>query len=176
MAPIDLAAVWKPDPAKQSALARWRGIVRIVQNQLRHRFLENLLILLGIALGVGVLTGMGSFLRFLVSLDEDLLRSQPEMQSVIVRPRTFDASELWGAGSPPAVRLAAELAEPVQLSTDDLIAARRELADAEHVVAGGVVIRPYVITSAGGRPLEAGAREEGGTLTADRLQQDNVAP
>ena len=70
--------------AKQSALARWRGIVRIAQRQLRHRFLENLLILLGIALGVGVLTGMGSFLRFLVSLDEDLLRSQPEMQSVIV--------------------------------------------------------------------------------------------
>ena len=73
MAPIDLAAVWKPDPSKQSALARWRGIVRIAQRQLRHRFLENLLILLGIALGVGVLTGMGSFWRFLVSLDEDLL-------------------------------------------------------------------------------------------------------
>ncbi len=176
MAPIDLAAVWKPDPSKQSALARWRGIVRIAQRQLRHRFLENLLILLGIALGVGVLTGMGSFLRFLVSLDEDLLRSQPEMQSVIARPRTFDASELWGVGSPPAVRLAAELAEPVQLSTDDLIAARRELADAEHVVAGGIVIRAYAITSVGGRPVQADDQEQGASITEYRLQLQRATP
>ena len=98
------------------------------------------------------------------------------MQSVIARPRTFDASELWGVGSPPAVRLAAELAEPVQLSTDDLIAARRELADAEHVVAGGIVIRAYAITSVGGRPVQADDQEQGASITEYRLQLQRATP
>ena len=125
-----LKALWRNSTSQpfgnriraQSGGARLLGMAGLSLRQLQHRFLESFLILLSIALGVGVLTGMGAFLRFLVALEAEMLSSQAELQAVIVRPRTFDTTELWSAGAPPAVRLTADVVQPIQLTTEDLLA------------------------------------------------------
>lgn len=124
---IDLSAVWQPDPARRSRAARLQGVIRLSMKQLRHRFLESLLIVLGIAVGVGVLTGMETVLRLVVRWDTEILASLPTYRAVTVRPRTFDLGELYRDGGAPAVRLTGGLLDPVTLTTEDVIAARNEV-------------------------------------------------
>lgn len=154
MAQLDPSYTWRPDPARQSRGARWRGMARLSLKQLRHRFLESLLILLGIALGVGVLTGMGAFLRFLVGLEDLMLGSQAELQAVVVRPRNFDTGSLWGDGAPAAVPLPPELINPAQLTSDDVLAARRDLTGAQYIAARSGIISSSPIVAVDGQPLQ----------------------
>ncbi|MFO7318604.1 MAG: ABC transporter permease [Bacillota bacterium] len=155
MAQLDLSNIWMPDPARRSRAAVVRGMARLSYKQLRHRFLESLLILLGIALGVGVLTGTETFLRFSASLDAEVLRSQAELQAVNIRPRTFDTSQLWTGDAPAAVRLTPDVIEPLELTTEDLLAIKGELESGRYVVAPSSIITYQRIVEAGGRPAVA---------------------
>lgn len=125
---LDLSHVWQPDPTRRSKLARFRGVIKLSAKQLRHRLLESLLIVLGIALGVGVLTGMESLLRFLVTMENEALVSQPEVSAVSVAPRTFDMTELYQSDGVPAIRLVGGLDDPVQLTMEHLLWARNEVS------------------------------------------------
>src|SRR5690606_41339760 len=58
-----------------SVLARWLGVLRLSRRQLQQRWLESVLIMLGIALGVGVLTAGETFVRFQTSMVEDVMGS-----------------------------------------------------------------------------------------------------
>ena len=68
-----------------SVLARWLGVLRLSRRQLQQRWLESVLIMLGIALGVGVLTAGETFVRFQTSMVEDVMGSvAPEWRAVTV--------------------------------------------------------------------------------------------
>src|SRR5690625_4952976 len=123
---IQLSDVWQPDPAGRSRFARFKGMVHLSLKQLRHRFLESLLILLGIALGVGVLTGAETFVRYLLTLESSYLTEN--MPSVYVRPKTADLSGLYASqGGVPAVRIAESLTEPVELYLEHMLQARQDV-------------------------------------------------
>lgn len=156
MSPIQLSTVSPIDPGRRSAGARWRGTIRLSLRQLRHRFLESLLILVGIAVGVGVLTGMGGFLRFAAEFENESLRLQPELRAVTVRPRTFDMAELYGIDAVPAVPVAAGLLEPLELTSDDVLAARAQISQAVEIVGGLSGSSSSPIAAVDGRPLDAG--------------------
>src|SRR5690606_36208291 len=127
MSRIDLTQVWSTDPTHRSGRARFLGVVRLSAKQLRHRFLESLLIVLGIALGVGVLTGMETFLRYLITMEEEIFATSAEMQAVQVQPKRFDLSQFFGADGVAAVRLAGDITSPATLRLDDVLAARAEI-------------------------------------------------
>lgn len=127
MSRIDLTQVWSTDPTHRSGRARLLGVVRLSAKQLRHRFLESLLIVLGIALGVGVLTGMETFLRYLITMEEEIFATSAEMQAVQVQPKRFDLSQFFGADGVAAVRLAGDITSPATLRLDDVLAARAEI-------------------------------------------------
>jgi|GEM_PF-1706359 len=164
MAQIDLSAVWNPDPSRRTSGATLRGMARLSYKQLRHRFLESLLILLGIALGVGVLTGMSAFLRFLVALDDQALRFQSELKAVNIRPRAFDTSELWANDAPAAIPLTADLIEPPELTTDDLLAVRQEVSGAAYVVGNDGITIGDPIVAVDGVPLTQEGESRGASL------------
>lgn len=179
MSPIDLSAVWNPDPGRRSAGARRRGAIGLSLRQLRHRFLEILLILIGIAVGVGVLTGMGGFLRFLGALESDTLLLQPELEAVTVRPRTFDMAELYGVDAAPAVPVSHAFAQPIQLTTDDVLAARKELPGVAAIIAGFGGSSSSPIANVDGRPLETPPDDAQDTgplmLSIERVTPDEFA-
>lgn len=165
---IDLSSVWQPDPARRSRLARLRGLVRLSGKQLRHRFLESLLIVLGIAVGVGVLTGTESVVRFLVKLDTELLLSIPSFRAVTARPRTLDLSELYGVdGGVPALRLSGALLDPITLTTEDLIAAKSEVPAIGQASAGRSGASSSLISAVDGQPV---------ALQPDQADQGTTAP
>lgn len=179
---LDLSGVYQPDPSRRSSLARTSGIIGLSIKQLRHRFLESLLILLGIALGVGVLTGMQSFLGFLLRLEGDAMRLQPELTAVTVQAKTFDLSELYGFGGGEgraAIRLAGGIDDVVQLTSDDLLDARAGVPGIAYSAAGFGRSTGSSITAIDGRPVEAaGAGQAAGgglTLELERITPDNFA-
>lgn len=106
--------------------AKWLGIVRLAVRQLRQRWLESLFILLGIALGVGVFTGMETYIRFSETMTQDLVRSNPQILAVRVQAQSFDLNTFYQSQT-PAVRLDPTLSAPLQLGLDDLLALREAL-------------------------------------------------
>lgn len=119
--------------ADGSPLARWRGIFRIAARQLRQRWLESVLIVLGISLGVGVFTTTETLLRFLLRLEGALTSSQ-QLMSAAIRPMKLDLGELARGGS-LAVFVPPDLMDPVQLGLEDLYAIRRDVSDLEYAAA-----------------------------------------
>lgn len=166
MSPIDLSAVAQLDPGRRSAGARWRGTIRLSLRQLRHRLLESLLILLGIAVGVGVLTGMGGFLRFLSEFERESMYLQPELRAVTVRPRTFDMAELYGIDAAPAVPVGPAFINPIQLTSDDVLAARSQVAGAAEIIGGLSGSSSSPIITVDGRPLGAATGDSGASGSA----------
>lgn len=143
---------------------------------MRRRFLESLLILFGIALGVGVLTGMESFLRFLVAMENDSLLGQPNLRSVVVSPKTFDLAELYGGGGQPAVRLAGGRTDPVTLTVDDLLAARSEVSGIAYVTTGQSGAFGTPIVAVDGRPWQPADApgQSVPTLVVERITPDDL--
>src|SRR5690606_21075233 len=73
-------------PLKRSGLARWLGVLRLSRRQLQQRWLESALIVLGLALGVGVLTAGETFVRFQQSMVVERPGAvAPEWRAVPVR-------------------------------------------------------------------------------------------
>lgn len=122
-------------PAKGSRLARWRGIVRLAGRGLMQRWLESLFILLGIALGVGVFTGMETYIRFNLSTVSEAVRSMPQLYAVQVLPRRLDLAAFINLGV-PAARVDSELVEPVDFTLDDLLALRDSIPEVEYALVG----------------------------------------
>lgn len=159
---IDLSSLWQPDPARRSGFARVLGLIRLSRKHLRHRFLESLLIVLGIAIGVGVLTGMESFVRFLLRLDSQYLVSASELRAITIRPRTFNMDEFYLDGGAAAVRISGDLTDPITLTAADLIAARREVPGIGAVSARSGAFGAW-ITAVDGQP-PASSPERAGRL------------
>lgn len=122
---------------RESLFARWLGVLRLSRRQLQQRWLESVLIVLGLALGVGVLTAGETFVRFQGVANTDMLaRHVREWRAVTVQPVRIDPTDaLFGEGSVPAVRIDGDMEEePVQLSLGDVRALRDEVPGLRHVV------------------------------------------
>lgn len=119
----------------ESRAARWWGIVRLARRHLQRRWLESLLILVGIAMGVGVFTGMESLLRFAQSLEAASLRFNPEVQAVRVQGRQFDVETFYRTDI-PGVRIDATFTAPMRFSLDDLLILRESLPVIGHLFTG----------------------------------------
>lgn len=131
MSQLHISDVWQPDAVKRSRRARLGGVIRLTLKQLRHRFIESLLILLGIALGVGVVTGTETFLRYIFALQRNVYAQN--VTTVAVRPQRIDTSELYSSGGVPAIRIAGPLAEPVELTVDHMLRAREDVPSVAYV-------------------------------------------
>ncbi|REJ34242.1 MAG: hypothetical protein DIU83_04350, partial [Bacillota bacterium] len=97
-------------------------MLRLSRRQLQQRWLESALIVLGLALGVGVLTAGETFVRFQQSMVVERLGAvAPERRAVTVRPRApVTTEQLFGTNSVPAVRGAARvLSDPGPLPAPD---------------------------------------------------------
>ena len=108
----------------------WLGVLRLSARQLQQRWLESALIVVGIALGVGVLTTGQALVRFqTVGLVELVAQEVPEWRAVSVRPVRIElSSQFFGQESLPAVPVSAEvLTEPVQPTLEDVLAVREEV-------------------------------------------------
>jgi len=114
----------------RSRLVMWLGVFRLSARQLQQRWLENTLIVVGIALGVGVLTTGQALVSFqtagLVAL---VAQEIPDWRAVSVRPVRIDvSSQFFGQESLPAVPVSEQvLGEPVQPTLEDLLAVREEV-------------------------------------------------
>lgn len=175
---IDLASVWRPDSARRSGLARVLGLIRLSRKHLQHRFLESLLIVLGIAVGVGVLTGMETFIRFAYHLEARTLMSAPELRSISVQPRGLDLAEFYNVdGGVAAIRVMGDLSDPITLTAEDLVAARREVPGVGAASASsGVFVTP--ITAIDGQPatLPSPQALESGPLQMLALRVEGYTP
>lgn len=108
----------------------WLGVLKLSARQLRQRWLESALILLGIALGVGVLTTGQTLVTFqTVGLLELVAQTSPSWRAVTVRPAQVDVtSQFFGTQSVPAVPVTFDAMEPpVELSLADVLAVRDEV-------------------------------------------------
>lgn len=115
-----------------SGLARWRGILRLSRRQLQQRWLESLFIVLGIAMGVGVFTGMETFVRFAYTMSSQELRLNPQAQGIRVMPRRVDFNTFRELGSVPAIRLGQDLETPVEFALADLLGVREAVSRISH--------------------------------------------
>lgn len=125
MSQLQISDVWQPDPTKHSRFARFKGVVHLSIKQLKYRFLESLLILLGIALGVGVVTGTETFLRYINTLQQSYLAEN--ITTVSVRPQMVNLSDLYSSGGVPAIRIAAPLTDPVELTVEHMLRAKQDV-------------------------------------------------
>lgn len=135
-----------------SVLARWLGVLRLSRRQLQQRWLESVLIMLGIALGVGVLTAGETFVRFQTSMVEDVMGSvAPEWRAVTVTPRLAGpAQEFSGPNSVPAVRIAPELMEePAEISVADVLTMRSDVPGVAYVTLGSGGTRGFPLVAVG---------------------------
>lgn len=137
--------------SKTSRLARWRGIVRLAGRRLKQRWLESLFILLGIALGVGVFTGMETFVRFDLGSISDVILSSPQFYAVQVVPRRLEIGGLVNQNT-PATRIDPVLADPVEFRLDDLLALRGSIAEIGAMFVGQSG-RGYQITALDGESV-----------------------
>lgn len=140
--------------AKASGLARWRGILKFARRQLQQRWLESLFILLGIALGVGVFTGMETFVRFTLNLSSESMASVPQLSSVQVMPRRIDLNTFTDR-SMPAMRIDPELAEPVAIRLGDLLTLRESIPEIGSLFVSGSG-RGYDISAIDGETVDMG--------------------
>lgn len=110
--------------ARTSGLARWLGVLKLSRRQLQQRWLESVLIVLGIGLGVSVLTTGETFVRFQNRMTVELVAGQiRQWEAVTVMPQARGGTEvLFGTDSVPAVRVSLEDLEavPVRFSLEDL--------------------------------------------------------
>lgn len=131
-----------------SVLARWLGVLRLSRRQLQQRWLESVLIMLGIALGVGVLTAGETFVRFQQSMVTEVLGAAvPEWRAVSIQPRMLNPVEdFYGQNPVPAVRITADMLEaPAEITVEDVLALRRDVPGVEHVtVVAGTRETPIV--------------------------------
>lgn len=112
---------------RTGAAACWLGVLRLSLRQLQQRWLESMLIVLGIALGVGVLTTGETFVRFQSRVFTDFVAGQArEWAAITVQPLTANAAQaFYGAEAVPAVRVSLhDLEEPVQFTLGDVLAIR----------------------------------------------------
>ncbi len=141
-------------PLKRSGLARWLGVLRLSRRQLQQRWLESALIVLGLALGVGVLTAGETFVRFQQSMVVERLGAvAPEWRAVTVRPRApVTTEQLFGTNSVPAVRVAAEfLTDPATITAEDVLTLRRDVPGVAHVSVGVGTSRRLPVVTLGDR-------------------------
>lgn len=131
MSQLQISDVWQLDHTKRSRFARLSGVIRLALKQLRHRFIESLLILLGISLGVGIVTGTETFLRYIFTLQRIYLVEN--VTTVAVRPQRIDTGELYSSGGVPAIRIAGPLTEPIELTVDHMLRAREEVPTVAYV-------------------------------------------
>src|SRR5690625_3853805 len=129
-------------------LAGWLGVLRLSRRQLQQRWLESVLIMLGIALGVGVLTAGETFVRFQQSMVTEVLGAAvPEWRAVSIQPRMLNPVEdFYGQNPVPAVRITADMLEaPAEITVEDVLALRRDVPGVEHVtVVAGTRGNPIV--------------------------------
>ncbi|HEY8495643.1 MAG TPA: ABC transporter permease [Limnochordales bacterium] len=113
-----------------SRVVTWLGVLRLSARQLQRRWLESVLIVLGIALGVAVLTAGQSLVSFQTGgLIELLAQDMAQWRAVTVRARRVDVAEqFFGPQAVPAVPVSPEvLQEPVHLTLADILAVREEV-------------------------------------------------
>lgn len=135
-----------------SVLARWVGVLRLSRRQLQHRWLESVLIVLGIALGVGVLTAGETFVRFQQSMVEEVLGSAvPEWRAISITPRLLNPVEdFYGLDPVPAVRIAPDLLEaPGEITLEDVLAMRNDVPGVAHVTVGSGGTRGFPLVAVG---------------------------
>lgn len=116
--------------------ARWLGIAGLAGRQLRARWLESLLIFLGIALGVGVFTGMETVSRHEQARFADVSRLMPQVYSVHIAPRRLDVSELYTGGA-AALRVDPDFYTPVEFTLADVLALREQVPSVDYVFVSG---------------------------------------
>jgi len=141
--------------AGESRWARWLGVLWLSRRQLQQRWLESLLIVLGLALGVGVLTAGETFVRYQQTrITEALASTVLEWRAVVVRPRAAAPQEqFFGENAVPAVRITPELMEePAQITLEDVLVLRREIPGVAYVTLGLGGIRTGSVVSVGNSP------------------------
>src|SRR5690606_28842886 len=103
----------------------WLGIFKMSRRQLQQRWLESILISLGIALGVGVLTTGQTLVAYETrTLTELATEVMPDWRAVTVRPMRMDVSQrFFGQDAVPAVPVSLEMVqEQARLTLEDLLA------------------------------------------------------
>lgn len=158
---------------RRSRFAIWLGVLRLSRRQLQRRWLESVLIALGIALGVGVLIAGETFVRFQQTLVSELLTlGTPEWRAVSVGPRRLDVTEqFYGRNSVPAVRVAPEfLEEPPEITLEDLLAMRNDVPGVAYVTADSRFSRSFPIVAVGDRAVADDAQLRLEFVTPDEFE------
>lgn len=172
---------------KFSELARFLGVLKLSRRQLQQRWLESTLIILGIALGVGVLTAGETFVRFQNTMNETFTAGQiREWEAVTITPgRQFSGSEFFGPEAVAAVRLGSEAGEPPPRFTLEDLLALRAVPGVKYVTTSGgmtgvgivavddVELEPDVATEGGA--AMAGAEMRSGAVSITVQPTDDGA-
>lgn len=148
------------DVRQGSTLARWLGVLKLSRRQLQQRWLESVLIVLGIALGVGVLTAGETFVRFQqAQVATTISFAPPSLRAVSVAPRRLDFAEsFFGLESVAAVRVTPDmLEEPVQMTLEDVLVMHNEMLGTALVTTGTSSSWSLPIVTVGGEAVAEGA-------------------
>lgn len=143
------------------------GMIGLAAKQLLSRWLEGLLIVFGLALGVGVLAAGASFLSYLQVMMDRQATLMTEMRAVTLRPKGIDLLSLFQEGAPPAQRLEPQVLEPVQLSMEDVLEIRRSVPGADYVLTGLQSIWGMTVSAIDDKPVSRPAPSEGEGATGD---------
>lgn len=148
---------WRVAATGGSVLARWLGVLRLSRRQLQQRWLESVLIILGLALGVGVLTAGETFVRYQQTmLVESLGSSVPSWRAVSVQPRASQAAEqFFGSNAVPAVPVTPDfLEEPVLITLEDVLVLRREVPGVAYVTLASYSSMTDTVVTVGAAPVD----------------------
>lgn len=154
-------------------LVTWLGVLRLSARQLQQRWLESVLIVLGIALGVGVLTASQSLVTFQTTGIIGLLAQElPELRAVSVRPARIDVSTKFFSEGLPAVPVTPNVStERVRPTLEDLLAVREEVPGVALVTVDAAMRIAEIVAVDGGSPPGPGRP----TLQAQMVTPDEFA-
>ena len=125
------------DVRQGSTLARWLGVLKLSRRQLQQRWLESVLIVLGIALGVGVLTAGETFVRFQQAQVATTISFAPPSLAVRRAVPARLRGSFFGLESAAAVRVTPDmLEEPVQMTLEDVLVMHNEMLGTALVTTG----------------------------------------
>lgn len=127
-----------PEPAMRppSRTPQWTGFLFLAWKQLRNRWLESALVLLGLALGVAVLTTALSYMAFALNAQQRL-EALPDYRAMTLMPQQADFFRLFEPGAPPALPLRRLEGDPPQITLDLAFRIRGEIDGVEYVLLGG---------------------------------------
>ncbi|BAS28576.1 ABC transporter permease [Limnochorda pilosa] len=143
-----------------SGFARITGLFLLARRQLRNRWLESVLVLLGLALGVAVLSTALSFLAFSGAAQRST-EAMPEYRAFTIMPQQADVSQLFRPDAPAVLPLRRLEGEPPRLTLELALRMRDQVEGVESVLLGGGRSRSSApLQAVDGEPLPVSEGEQ----------------